>query len=1033
MKKQLLLAVFLILVSSSLLFSGTTGKIAGVITDSETGDPLIGVNVVIEGTLLGTATDKDGYFVILNVPPGKYTVKASYIGYVDYTVTDARVNIDLTTTLDMRMKPTVIAGEEVTVVAERPVVQKDVSASTANIESSQIDALPVQSLDDVVGLQAGIQGLSIRGGGSDELAFMVDGITLRDERDNSPITGVSLSAIQDVQIQTGGFNAEYGNVRSGVITVVTKEGDPHHYSGTIDYENSPPAAKHFGKSFNDPNSYWLRPYLDPAVAFVGTENGSWDEAMQAQYPSFQGWNAISKLTLSNNDPSDDLTPQAAQRLFTWQHRRQLDITKPDYIIDAGFGGPIPLVSQNLGKLRFYASYRGERQMYMIPLSRDAYLQNNFQIKLTSDITNSMKLTIAGFYNKREGTPDNDTGQPGLFTTPSSEAEVFTDAGFTIASRFFFDSYWAISDVDRYNISLKLNHTLSPSTFYEAKLEHTRTKYFTRPGAERDTSRKYQIVPGYFVDEAPFGSEEQIVTGVDGMLMGVRPNAHDSSKISTTTFKFDLTSQLNKTNLVKTGLEIVYDHYNMNFGAINKVLPEGRPWTRWDRNPIRGSLYLQDKLEFQGFISNIGLRLDYIDPQGKWYDISYYDNSFFSRSFVEGTENQFQQKAVDKQLYLSPRLGVSYPVSATSKLYFNYGHFRQMPESDRLYNVRRATDNSVIVIGDPNLPLQRTVAYELGFEQSLWNAYLIRIAGYYKDISDQPNLVTVIGYGKDSGVNYSRAASNFYEDIRGAEFTVEKRRGSWFRGFLNYTYMVSTNGYFDARQLHEQKSQQKIYLEEHPPSAEANKPIARPYFRGNLIINTPAKFGTEIGGFRPFANWLFSFLGSWQSGRHFTWTNNVTITGIQNNMQWQDYYNVDLRISRDFDVKPFRVKFFVNVTNLFNFKIWSWLPNVAGVPSGFVDGDDYTKYMRSLRLPKDLVDNFKYVPENGYGDDQPGDYRPDDVAYDPLEPNPNNDPDIEKRNQERIKNKSYIDNPGMTDLQFLNPRDIYLGIKLSFDF
>ena len=119
--------------------------------------------------------------------------------------------------------------------------------------------------------------------------------------------------------------------------------------------------------------------------------------------------------------------------------------------------------------------------------------------------------------------------------------------------------------------------------------------------------------------------------------------------------------------------------------------------------------------------------------------------------------------------------------------------------------------------------------------------------------------------------------------------------------------------------------------------------------------------------------------------------------------------------------------------MFNFKIWSWLPNVAGVPSGFVDGDDYTKYMRSLRLPKDLVDNFKYVPENGYGDDQPGDYRPDDVAYDPLEPNPNNDPDIEKRNQERIKNKSYIDNPGMTDLQFLNPRDIYLGIKLSFDF
>jgi len=151
------------------------------------------------------------------------------------------------------------------------------------------------------------------------------------------------------------------------------------------------------------------------------------------------------------------------------------------------------------------------------------------------------------------------------------------------------------------------------------------------------------------------------------------------------------------------------------------------------------------------------------------------------------------------------------------------------------------------------------------------------------------------------------------------------------------------------------------------------------------------------------------------------------------MQWQDYYNVDLRVSRDFNLKPVRLNFFVDVSNLFNFKIWSYLPNVAGMPSGFVDGNDYTSYMRSLRLPEDMVEEFNYVPANGYGDDSPGDYRPDDVPFDPLEPNPNNDPEIEKRNQERIDKKSYIDNPGMTYLQFLNPRDIYVGLKLSFDF
>ena len=113
MKKQLLLVSFLLLILSTILFSGTTGKIAGIIKDSESGDPLVGVNVVIEGTTLGAATDLDGYYVILNVPPGNYKVTASFIGYFDYSITDARVNIDQTTTLGFEMQPTVITGQAI--------------------------------------------------------------------------------------------------------------------------------------------------------------------------------------------------------------------------------------------------------------------------------------------------------------------------------------------------------------------------------------------------------------------------------------------------------------------------------------------------------------------------------------------------------------------------------------------------------------------------------------------------------------------------------------------------------------------------------------------------------------------------------------------------------------------------------------------------------------------------------------------------------------------------------------------------------
>ncbi len=1026
MKKHLRFGVLLFLFLTTSLFSGTAGKIVGIVKDAKSGEPLPGANILLEGTVMGASSDVDGYYVILNVPPGVYTLRGSMIGYTDRVVTVVRVNIDLTTSIDFEMASTVVEAGEVTVVAHRPVVQKDIAATTVNIDAGEIAALPVQSVTEVVGLQAGIQGLSIRGSDSNELAFMVDGFTLRDERDNSPITGVSLSSVQDLQVQQGGFNAEYGNIRSGIINVVTREGDAHKYGGSFFYESSPPTDKHFGQSFNDPNSYWLRPYLDPQVAFVGTKNGGWDEATQTLYPFFEGWNAVSARRAATADPNDDLTPEAARRLFEWQHRRQLDITKNDFIFDGGFGGPVPGVGNSLGNLRFFAAFRREREMYMLPLSRDSYQENNFQLKLTSDISNTMKLTVSGSLNQVDAVSDNDVGQPGFFRSASSIARVLTRAGFTTNSRFFFDSYWALTDVDRFNISAKLTHALSPTTFYEAKIERTQADYNTRPNARRDTTKRFEIVPGFFVDEAPFGSEPNIVNGVDGMLMGVRANAFDSSKIVTTTFKVDLTSQINKTNLVKTGVEFVHNNYDMNFGAINLVLPTGRPKTRWNRSPLRAAVYLQDKLEFKGLVSNVGLRLDYIDPRGQWFTINQFNGDFFSNNFVEGSENNFDQAPVDKQLNISPRLSISHPITENSKLFFSYGHFRQMPVSDRLYNVRRVTNGSVSVIGDPNLPLQKTVAYELGFEQSLFNSYLIRVAGFNKDVTDQPNLVRIIS--ADGKSNYRKAESNSYEDIRGVEISLNKKPGRWFGGFINYTFMVFTSGFFDAREINERSSEQRRYLVENPP--RQFKPVAQPFARGNLIINTPRDFGTDIGGFRPFANWRFSFLGSWQSGLHFTFTNSTDIPGLENNFQWKDTYNIDLRVQRDFKLNPFRVQFFADVSNLFNVKIWQYLSNG---PTGFLDGDDFLSYMRSLRLPENKVREFNYTPENGFGNDQPGDYRPDDVAFDPLEPNPDNDPEIARRNQSRIDKKSYIDNPNLTYLQFLNPRNVFLGIKFNFDF
>ncbi|HAW78433.1 MAG TPA: TonB-dependent receptor, partial [Balneola sp.] len=407
--KQLLLFFIIALFSSSLL--AQSGKINGFIKDS-TGEPLPGATVVIEGTLQGTAAQADGFYQILNVKPGTYTLKATYIGFAPVLIENVAVNIDLTTEIDITMREETFEGEEIVVLAERPVVQKDVASSQSNISKESLDALPITSVTDAVALQAGVQGLSVRGSGSDEVSFNLNGFTLRSERSNSPFTGISITSIENVQVQTGGFNAEYGDLRSGLINVTSKEGERDRYTLDGLIRVTPPQAKNVGQSINDPNSYWLRPYLDDDVAWTGTDNGAWDSYTQDEYPSFQGWNAFSQSTLADDDPTNDLTPEAAQQAFLWQHRKDFAITEPDYEIDLTFGGPVPYVSERFGDLRFSTSFRETQTMYMVPLSRDRYKQTTFQSKLTSNIASGMKVSIDGLYSRETGTSASQAGNPG---------------------------------------------------------------------------------------------------------------------------------------------------------------------------------------------------------------------------------------------------------------------------------------------------------------------------------------------------------------------------------------------------------------------------------------------------------------------------------------------------------------------------------------------------------------------------------------------------------------------------------------------
>jgi outer membrane receptor protein involved in Fe transport len=1057
----LISVVLLFLLIVNVVIAGTTGKIAGRVVDKETNEPLIGANIVVGGTSLGASTDVNGYYTILSVPPGLYSIAARMVGYANVTVNEVRVLIDQTSLVDIQMTTQAIETGEVVVVAKRNLVKKDVTASVSSIQAEEIGALPVSNINDLVGLQAGVEeGMMIRGGGSDELLFQIDGITLRDPRNNKPISMIALSSIQEVSIERGGFNAEYGQVRSGIINIVEKEGDVARYVGSITTKYSPAQQKYFGMSVFDPNSMWNRPYLDTAVCWTGTDNGNWEEYVQRQYPNFiGGWNAISQRLLSDSDPTNDLSPAACRRLYEWTHRRRPDVESPDYIIDGSFGGPVPIIGKKLGNLRFFASFQMNREMLVIPLSRPDYKDYNWSLKLNSNINDNMKLMISGSVGKSYNVVLNaDDRQFNDYTfgingtanwnptdymrTPLQIAAITNEQR---ASRIFCDSWYSEANVGHSTLFAKLSSVISALTFYEISLEYVHTNYLTGPINPINPNQLYEVVPDYFVTAAPFGYDPTPDSDLSGMFYGGHSaTARDSSKLNSYTFTAAMTSQLNNENMVKAGVEFSFYDLNLDYGQYEPFFGNVN-WVKEHWQPYRFSVYAQDKIEAFGFIANIGLRLDMSNPNTEWIVADPFDKSFYSNQY--DPNSSYQKRKAETDVSLSPRLGISHPITENSKLYFNYGYFKQMPAYEELFRVGRGPAGNMRNYGNPNLVQAKTISYQLGFDQVLFDTYLIQLAAFYNDITNEQSFTA---YSSDrKSIAYSTANNNGYRDIRGFELTIRKSYGEWVRGFINYTYQVVTGGAFGKQQVDEDPSAQ-ILIDENTAPLYQQKPVPQPRADLSLTFLTPKDFGPKSYGIVPLGNWSLNLIGRWRAGEYYTYNPN-SIPGVLYNVQTTDYFNTDLRLNKTFDFQIFTMQLFMEVRNLFNFK------RLSG--ESFYDVYDQQYYFQSLHLPESSV--YESIP----GDDRVGEYRKNGAAFQPIERsggvnginvtsadfnpkviyydiptkrymnydvNSHTWVEVEKSGMQKIlDDKAYIDMPNNTSFNFLNPRQIFYGVSISF--
>jgi hypothetical protein len=1101
-----LLALVCTVFLASNLIAQTSGKVRGIVTDASTGEALIGTNVLIDGTGLGAATDENGEYFILNVSPGAYTMRAEIIGYQTAVELDVRVFIDLTTTVNFVTSVEAVTGEAVEVLAERPLVQPDVAGTVINVSGGDIENIPVRSVGDFISQQAGVEpGMVIRGSGINETAFVVDGISTRGGRDGTPQTAIALTSVDELQIQTGGLGSGVANARGGAINIVTKDPRDRMILDVL-INQSPASSMSFGKSVKDINAYWWKPYKDSAVKTNGTDGGGWDQYYQAQYPTFTGWQATIDGATGNAATLDE---SQWLEVFDWHHRKDTEVKDAFQSIDATFGMPLGSTG-----LRFLVSYLSNQEPYFYPQARSSFKENNVHAKVMYDLNSSMKL-MAFYktshqegaaheawdmlhvpYPQRGGTPLYPWGAGSANSTlvfnsnqgiSPSETLINQNGDHVGKSVIFAWDRYAVTDYDTDIMGATFTNTVNAKTYYNVGFSMNSETFKTGPNSRRlgsnappgETSSDVPDVIKLLYGTGGTGADSLVYTpwgwtsdGMSNPGSGSRLGGHwargrDDSKVSSTNINFDYTSQLNSTNQLNAGAWMSLYDYDMDYGSSDSVIVHvERGSQRWKKTPTQAGLYAEDKLEFKGMIATLGLSVDYYNPNTKWWDYDDYARELTAKEKGDVGDERFSDitsSDAETQITLNPKIRIAFPITVNSKLYFNYGSYRQQLTAQESFMIWQAWRGEVHQIGDPNNPMPQTVSYEVGYEQALQDAYLLRVGGYYKDSSLQPK--TVWYQSIDSEVSYNRSVPYNYSDTRGLEFSLSKNMGS-VTGYFNYTYSVRSQGNFGWGSQYENDVTQTEY-ERTATDHYQIKPVAEPFASANLEYVAPKSMG-------PLADFRVTLNGGWRAGRHFTWVGpgGATIPGVNNNVQMKDFLFMNARLSKNFNVGGSRVMVFADVQNLLGLKYMYFSPyNPHGGPfEGQTGGDDWDNYMTSLHMPSDFWDEVadtEMTYNNIVGDDRPGTFRERDVAFVPIEvvataanlPATEELPALIQTGDvlyyvhdtgdwyhwngtdwgtasssfvSKVKSdKAYIDMPNEWHRTFLNPRTISVGVRVSF--
>lgn len=875
-----ILAVLLLALAALPAAAQEKGSVSGKVSDRRTGHALPFATVTVVGAQRGGLTDSEGRYLIGGIPAGTYELKVQFLGYRPESRTGVTVAGGRSTVVNFQLEDIVVRQEKpIEVTAERRLVEVRQGATIRSVSASEIRNLPVQTISEVLQQQAGISTendqIHVRGGRADETIFVVNGVANRDLVTGQSTAGqLNARSVAEVNVATGAYDVRYGNALSGIVEVKLKEGGDG-FAGGLTLTSGTYGGRSFQTVLSGPDPAFGRlfKWLSAPGSFssIVDVSGSLFETRFLS-PRSGGW--LSGLFQNTFEPAQ---------------RRRLSSSYEDALFGYRFryGPAFSPAEDNRWAARYALTWK--------PNARD-------------------KLT-AGYYKRIA----IDQGFSRTFINATGDAG---DPAFPWRWARRIDHAPTIFE-DNVQSSIEWRRTLSTQGFTTLQLSRyffaQRQDVMGKMWWEYEQPDDRALPPADSLKQADYF----IDTGDDDTWQDRRSNSYG--------LQWSLTQRVRRHEL-EVGLE--HQLQTVQYMTIQDPWvydPDGLGGAHdlWRAHPWVGDFYVRDRLEYEGFTANIGLRGDYWfmgrEAERAIADTSNHNVSTGTREgFYRDTRSFFGRRY---KLHLSPRVIVAHPITENSSFFFNYGEFTQIPSYRYVYSkLTSISSESFPLLGNPNLNPQVSVNYEVGAKHQFLPTAAVNATFFQKDIYDYPAATTFQRSQGASLVDIFVYLNGHFARSKGFEIELEKRRSHYWAGKLAYTFQQTKGKSSDP-------NEQRIVQAGGGDAAETR--LSETFVSWNrphkLALNLDLRFdGKAPEGWAWLKDWGLNLYVQGQAGRAYTPINVLSAQAAEpysKNGPFQ--VTTDLRVNHWFTMGGRRLDLSLAGTNVFGNHLINRVDRVTG--------------------------------------------------------------------------------------------------------